>query len=147
MWILKKILIIPVIIIVLSVILSCGIFIWTVSSVMYPALNESDIKLTDFIFHSKDIDSEKMEKLKEIINAKGSQAGKDVGQYLGEKMLEMFPGPASDKSSSFGNSQPPDIDDVMNIVDSKADEGFQKGLDALDKMDKAQNDSLNSSLD
>jgi hypothetical protein len=114
---------------------------------MYPALNESDITLTDFIFHSKDIDSEKMEKLKEIINAKGSQAGKDVGQYLGGKMLEMFPGPASDKSSSFGNSQPPDIDDVMNIVDSKADEGFQKGLDALDKMDKAQNDSLNSSLD
>lgn len=147
MWLLKKILLIPVIIIVLSVILSCGIFVWTVSSVMYPALNESDITLTDFIFHSKDIDSEKMEKLKEIINAKGSQAGKNVGQYLGRKMLEMFPGPASDKSSSFGNSQPPDIDDVMNIVDNKADEGFQKGLDALDKMDKAQNDSLNSSLD
>lgn len=110
-----------------------GIFWGWLAISLAPAFEGTGITFSDLF--KKNLDPEKYKKLEDNLTAHSETLGKESAQKLIGFLEKLFPNPEFDYSKVPAVEYPyGSVDDVMDIIDDASQEGFDKGLDELNKV-------------
>ena len=118
---------------ILNLIMGASFFGWMAQSMVMPVLKESDISIGDLF--KKKLEPEKYKILEANINKSSSELGKKSARKV-QKILDiLLPIKEVDYSNMPDVPYPyPSINEVMEMNNQKAQEGFKQGLEALEQM-------------
>lgn len=106
------------------------------TSAVSDSLDKNEITWTDFF--SNDVSEEKKKMLQNRVNAKGSEMGREFASSFISTLSFLLPESARNdvKTPSSQPHKQPSIDEVLALMEAKAEEGKEQGMSIIQNNDK-----------